>query len=155
MIDTKNKKIVFTPSDEILQTFGESEEDIINESNNELNHLFFKELDVLVQEKYRILVDLVCDSCITSFNYQIKPSEKFLNKFGLNTDVSFEIVTTPGYGKTKYLYKNIELKPDNYYLRPTPYYEVTTLQIIQEAIKQDKYNPDIKYLERGENLIIK
>jgi len=142
--------------------YKEEEELIEEEDNNitnsyyqDLSKEFFKELDVEVHKKYNTIFDKVADTGVTSFTYLVQLNEEILLKYGLNKDIDFEVVVYPNETKIKYLYKMVEMKPDNYWLRPTPYYEVTTIQMLRECIKQDAYTPDIKYLERGESELIK
>jgi len=131
------------------------DEEIVDSNQRETCKEFFKELDILVQNKYKELINLVVDSGITSFNYIVELDNNNISKFNLNKDIEFEVSATPGEGKINYLYKRIKIEPKNYWSRPIPYYEVSTLQLLQECIKQDTYNPDIKYLERGETEFIK
>ena len=128
----------------------EEDENITNSNNEYLMKEFVKELDIEVHKKYNSIFDIVADTGVTSFTYLVQLKEEILSKYGLNKDIDFEVVVYPNEAKIKYLYKMVEMKPDNYWSRPTPYHEVTTLQMLQECIKQDTCTPDIKYLERGE-----
>ena len=47
--------------------------------------------------------------------------------------------------------QSAEIEPNCQYIRSDKYNEVTTLQIIHEACKQETYKPNIKHLENGEN----
>ena len=129
----------------------EEDENITNSNNEYLMKEFVKELDIEVHKKYNSIFDIVADTGVTSFTYLVQLKEEILSKYGLNKDIDFEVVVYPNEAKIKYLYKMVEMKPDNYWSRPTPYHEVTTLQMLQECIKQDTCTPDIKYLERGES----
>jgi hypothetical protein len=113
---------------------------------------FFRELNVLVQRDYKLLQKLSKTTSvdIISIRYRVILSEDILNEYGLNKDVEFFVDATCDGGKMSYHYKNIKVEANCYYLRPDDYYEVSTLRILQECIKQDTYEPDIKFLERGE-----
>ena len=52
----------------------------------------------------------------------------------------------------KFYFKNIQLQPDCYYIRPDDYHEVTVLEILKQCIEQGTHTPDIKFLERGESI---
>ena len=144
-----DKKKIFKEIKEKLDIEKE-DENIVNSDNQYLTKEFFKELDIEVHKKYNIIFDKVSDTGVTMFMYLVQLDEEILLKYDLNKDIDFEVVVYPNEAKIKYLYKFNEIKPDNYWSRPIPYYEVTTLQILRECIKQDTCTPDIKYLERGE-----
>lgn len=119
-----------------------------------INQEFIEELDKLIQLEYKEVYKLTQESKlkILSLSYEIFLSDDVLLKFELNKDIRFIITMNSSKGGTKYLYKNIELKPINYYIRPDDYHEVSTLEILQQCILQDTYKPDIMFLERGEKL---
>ena len=112
---------------------------------------FFEELDKISQDKHKILLSLFngVDIDVVSVKIIVKISDEPKKRFGLNDDISF-LLKIGDTGKMKYLYKGIEIEPIKYYIRPSDYHEVSTLTILQEAIKQDTYKPDIMFLERGE-----
>jgi hypothetical protein len=86
------------------------------------------------------------------FECQIDMSTELKESFGLNDSIKFSLKANPYVQKVKYYYNDIEIKPDCYYLRPKDYHPVSTLRALQECIAQDKYNPDIKYLEDGKEI---
>jgi len=117
---------------------------------------FIKELDVIVQKDYEEIVNKItdCDIRVSSFNFHPHMSLKIKKKYGLNKNIGFMVTASAGSGgKTTYLYKGIIVEPDCYYLRPDDYHKVSTLTMLQEAIKQDTHNPDIKHLESGEKVV--
>jgi len=119
-----------------------------------MNEEFIKELDILAQKIYKnILADLKSSkSFIYKFSYWVDMNLETKTKFGLNDDIDFIVNVDSTGGKTEYLYKKMIIEPDCFYLRSNDYHEVSTLTSLQEAIKQDKHNPDIKYLESGEKI---
>ena len=113
---------------------------------------FIKALDVFVKKDYHQLIDDMKEwkTKLIKFSFIVETDKETKEKFGLNDDISFMVTINNQGGGVDYLYKGIPIAPKAYYLRPDDYHEVSTLRMIQEAIKQDKHNPDIKYLERGE-----
>lgn len=111
------------------------------------NEDFVKDLDLAVQHAWIAVRELFEKSPVKLANLQffVDIDEVILNKHGLNKDVTF--VVDAAKQKMQYCYKSIPLQPDAYYLRPKDYQEVTTLQMLHEAIKQDTSAPDIKHLE--------
>lgn len=120
----------------------------MKEKNNE----FIVELDKKAQEEYCVVRKLIVKSQIkiVGIEYVVDMDTEILSKFGLNSDIRFVLKATPDDGKIIYYYKNIEVNPLNYYVRPIDYHEVSTLRILQECITQDTFKPNIRYLERGE-----
>ena len=74
-------------------------------------------------------------------------SDELRSRFSLSDKILIELRCTAGLNKTFYSYDGIELKPDSYYIRPEGCQEVSTLQILHEAMRQDRYDPDIKHLQ--------
>ena len=112
---------------------------------------FFKQLDLISNKQHKTLNSLLRD-----LDFEIRTITMDVNldietkiKFGLNSDISFSL-KMDGNNKMNYYFKNAEVEPLCYYLRPDDYHEVDTLTILQECIKQDTHKPDIMYLERGE-----
>lgn len=113
------------------------------------NEKFIQELEKVNQENYKKFIDSLNnhDLEIQSVAIITKLSSELIQEFELNDDVSFVCQMNSEKGKMKYFYKNIELDPDCYYMRPHNYRSVSTLEILQECIKQDTNKPDIKKLE--------
>jgi len=105
-----------------------------------------------VQSNWTKIMELIRASTVNvhRYDFSVDIDPDILNKFGLNKDIDFLICVTITGGKATYYYKGVEIEPDCYYVRPNDYHEVTTLQMLQEAIRQDTNKPDIKYLENGE-----
>ena len=116
---------------------------------------FIKALDTVVKKNYNKILDNIkeWDIKINGFSFLPEMDLETKKRFSLNEDITFQVQITGGGGSTNYLYKGLIIEPDAYYLRPDDYHEVSTLTMLQEAIKQDTHNPDIKYLERGETEI--
>lgn len=76
---------------------------------------------------------------------------EFLKKWELNDFIMCEI-TFYGNNTTdsKFLYGGHEVQPDCYYMRPTPYTDVSLTRTLQECVKQETNKPDIKPIECGE-----
>ncbi|MCK9446874.1 hypothetical protein M0Q50_08500 [bacterium] len=111
---------------------------------------FLIELNSKVKENYKNIFNAIADKSlnIISFEFETILEDDLLKKYNLNNNIRFIVDDD----KMKYYYKNIEIKPDCYYSRPNDYHEVSILRMLQECIIQDKSDPDIKYLERGEEL---
>ena len=112
---------------------------------------FKKEINLIVERDWTKLMLKIDESGIkvSLIDFAVNLDEEVLVKFGLNNDILILCSATPQGMKIKYYYKFLELNPDCYYVRPVNYNEVSTLTILHEAIRQDKYNPDIKHLEKG------
>jgi len=113
---------------------------------------FFKRIEEVSSESRHKVMNAIIDTGVDSlsFEFVVNIGEESVSDFGLNSEIMITQHCTPELVKTKYYYKGVEVSPDCYYLRPEEYHPVTTLRILQECINQDKHNPDIKYLERGE-----
>jgi hypothetical protein len=111
---------------------------------------FLIELNSKVKENYKNIFNAIADKLlnIISFEFETILEDDLLKKYNLNNNIRFIVDDD----KMKYYYKNVEMKPDCYYSRPNDYHEVSILRMLQECIIQDKSDPDIKYLERGEEL---
>lgn len=111
---------------------------------------FLIELNSKVKENYKIIFNVIADKSlnIISFEFETILDDETLKKYNLNNNIRFIVDDN----KMKYYYKNIEIKPDCQYIRCDDYHEVSILRMLQECIIQNKNNPDIKYLERGEEL---
>ena len=111
---------------------------------------FLIELNSKVKENYKNIFNAIADKSlnIISFEFETILEDDLLKKYNLNNNIRFIVDDD----EMKYYYKNIEIKPDCYYSRPNDYHEVSILRMLQECIIQDKSDPDIKYLERGEEL---
>ena len=111
---------------------------------------FLIELNSKVKENYKNIFNAIADKSlnIISFEFETILEDDLLKKYNLNNNIRFIVDDD----KMKYYYKNVEMKPDCYYSRPNDYHEVSILRMLQECIIQDKSDPDIKYLERGEEL---
>jgi len=94
-------------------------------------------------------------SCITTLNFIVKMPEEFYSKWQLTPALEFEMHSTGGSGNMSYYYRGCEVRPDCYFLRPKGYQKVSTLQILQECVKQDTHQPDIKPLELPKDSEIK
>ena len=107
---------------------------------------FTEELSKYVESKSKEMVKFAEDSKLTILNIEVlvEVGEEFLAKWGLNKDIIFHLRNH----KCIYLYKNIEVDPDCYWLRPVDAKEVGTLAILKECIKQSTYRPSIKHLEK-------
>jgi len=119
----------------------------------EENKEFIVELDKETQILWKLLRKTISKTSIkiSGIQYLVELDDEILKKFGLNKDIKFIIDVRPtSGGETKYYYKNMELNPNAYYVRPDDYHEVSTLRILQESIAQDTHEPDIMHLERGE-----
>lgn len=115
---------------------------------------FIGELDVVIKKEHsRILDSIVELGTVISFEFIIDIEDK--EKYGLNDDISF-IVSANAYNnaKIKYCYDGVYIEPENYYLRPDDYHEVSILDILKESINQKTSKPDIKFLERGEKKLV-
>lgn len=114
---------------------------------------FINILDIEAQNTWSELKDITSKSNIQLFEIQfgIKMDEDVKKSFGLNEDIKF-VLNMSYETNMEYWYKNIPVKPECYYIRPDDYHDVPLLRILQECIIQDKHNPDIKYLERGETV---
>lgn len=113
---------------------------------------FIKELNEIVQKNYHRVLDAIkeLDVKVNGFSFLPEVPLEIKEKYGLNEDLTFMVGVSGDGGRTDYLYKGLIIEPDCYYVRPDDYHEVPLLTMLQEAIKQDTHNPDIKYLERGE-----
>ena len=111
---------------------------------------FLIELNSKVKENYKNIFNAIADKSlnIISFEFETILEDDLLKKYNLNNNIRFIVDDD----EMKYYYKNIEIEPDCYYSRPNDYHEVSILRMLQECIIQDKSDPDIKYLERGEEL---
>lgn len=106
----------------------------------EENKEFIVELDKEAQILWKLLRKTIGKTSIkiSRIQYLVELDDEILKKFGLNKDIKFIIDVRPASGgKTKYYYKNMELNPKCYYVRPDDYHEVSTLRILQESIAQD------------------
>ena len=113
---------------------------------------FMMEIDSIIdKQKSEIITAILSVSDkVSQIRFTADISENLLLKYDLNNDIAIHVNLTPEGGKVEYCYKGIPVEPECYYIRPDDYHKVSTLTILQECIKQDKHNPDIKYLERGE-----
>jgi len=115
------------------------------------NKMFFEELDKVTQDNYKEVVNALIkqNTKVYSFSYLIELNDDIILKYNLNNDIKFKCVVTPDSGSMEHYYKGRLVKPINLYIRPDNYCEVSTLTILQECIKQDRHDPDIRYLELG------
>lgn len=115
---------------------------------------FFKDLDIYAKKKFDDLKNRLKDNWGDLFSMDISYNvpQSILEKYGLNNDIGFFLKITPEKVNSMYLYKNMELKPEAYFMRPENYNPVSTLEMLQEAIKQDTPYPDIKHIENKNNL---
>lgn len=115
-----------------------------------LNEQFINELNEVNEKEWEKFYNALKDKEIklSTVRFVIEPDKEMLDKYGLNENITFiSNVRFTGEGKMEYYYKNLELDPECYYIRPDNYTEVTLLEILQECIKQDTNTPDIKQLE--------
>ena len=114
--------------------------------------LFTNEVDAVVQSEWKKIIQIIQDANVKvlSLKFEIKLKDDILTRFGLNNYFRFVAEFNPGESKMLYLYKDMVLEPINYYLRPEDYHEVSLLEILHQCIVQDTYQPDIRFLERGE-----
>jgi hypothetical protein len=112
-----------------------------------MNKEFFKEIDKVVQSSWEELQQLAksIKTQIMSIEFVVELDD--IQKYGLNKDILLVVNTYDK--KMKYYYKNLEIEPECYYNRPQKYYEVSTLDILQECIMQDSHTPNIKAMENG------
>lgn len=113
------------------------------------NKKLFEELEKINQENYKKFIESLNshDLEILTVTFITKLNNELIEEFELNDDISFSCEITPEKGKMEYYYKGLKVEPDCYYLRPDNYREVSTLEILQECIKQDTHEPDIKKIE--------
>lgn len=115
---------------------------------------FFKDLDLYSKEKVEDLKNrlkgILSDIFSIDVCYEVPIS--VLAKYGISNDIGFLLEIRPEKIQSKYLYKNMEIEPEAYYMRPENYNPVSTLEILQEAIKQGTPYPDIKHIENKNNL---
>lgn len=112
---------------------------------------FFAAIEEIAVPTYRKFLKAINDLAltVTYVDILLPVSDEFRSVFSLSNDISIKWRCT-GVCKTIYVYGGIELKPDGYYIRPEGCQEVSTLQILHEAMRQDRYDPDIKHLQMPE-----
>ena len=86
-------------------------------------------------------------SCIVELSYTLTLPDDLYRKWDLTPALEFVMKSIGGDGRMVYYYRGREVRPDCYFLRPKGYQEVTTLQVLQECVKQDIHAPNIKSLE--------
>lgn len=106
---------------------------------------FTKELSKYTVSKLNKVAKVAESSGLKIFNIEvlIEVGEEFLTKWGLDKDISFHLRNN----KCIYLYKNVEIDPDCYWLQPVDINKIGTHAILKECIKQSTYRPKIKHLE--------
>ena len=113
---------------------------------------FFADLDIDLNKKWDSIKSFMSTSSIKfiKFKFVIDLDEEKILKYELNDDISFVADINPDYTcSILYYYRDIELDPNCYYIRPEKYHTVSTLSILHECIKQKTCRPDIKFLEDG------
>jgi len=117
---------------------------------------FIKDLDIFATNTWKCFFEAVKDTGIKSDIFSVElfvsVDEEFLNKYDLNNKITFMLHSKNGKGKTIYLYNGMKIEPNCYYVRPKGYQIVSTLEMLQEAIKQNTYKPDITHLEMPEHV---
>jgi len=115
------------------------------------NKEFIEDLDKINQGHWEDLKNMIKNTKtkIYSITFETLLSDELFEKYELNNDIKIMVVAKPDYSDCLYYYKGLEVKPDCYYIRPDKYFNVNTLEILQECISQDKHNPDIKAIEDG------
>ena len=80
----------------------------------------------------------------------IPVDQETMVKFGLGKPgVEFKLIVNNN-GEASIIepcYYTIKIKPEGFWSLPDDYEEVGMLDILQEAVKQNRYNPDIKHLQ--------
>jgi hypothetical protein len=110
---------------------------------------FIEELGKYTESKLKNVVKVADNSGLKIFNIEvlIEVSEEFLSKWGLDKDITFHLRNN----KCIYLYKNVEVNPDCYWLKPVDINKISTHAILKECIKQSTFRPKIKHLEVKED----
>jgi hypothetical protein len=113
---------------------------------------FTKKLDVLAKAEWKKIYTCIkpFNTIITSITFELIVDDNILAKYWLNKNIKFFLEVDSDGSKMAYYYNNMPINPECYYLRPDPYYDVSMLEILWQSIIQDTYEPDIKFLERGE-----
>lgn len=123
----------------------------------ELEKKFFNELDSVVQIKWKDdifpQVKLLNVISIAILIKDEKISQIFKKYIGDNynkIDVVLSVDTTCYLKESKilYVYNNMEVKPEGYYILPDNAKYASMIDILKECIKQDTYKPDIKHLQK-------
>lgn len=110
---------------------------------------FFDDLDVFVKARHtEVMTALKSVKCfVHHIEYKVNVTPEFLEKFKLNSDLTFYVIFDASQAKIEYCYKDVPVKPDCHYIPPNNYVRVPTLYCMQEAIAQDSCTPDIKPME--------
>jgi hypothetical protein len=107
---------------------------------------FIQEIDVLFKEKWAEIFKALKDIAgIQSIEYGIDPSQEMLSKYGLNGDINFSANSRTE--QASYYYKGIKIEPLSFFILPDNSKEVSLLDLLQECIAQDTYEPNIKHLQ--------
>ena len=117
--------------------------------SNETSLDFFGELDVYVRNIVGVFFDKLKlgDIDCSDATIQVKVKPEFLEKYGLTNSIGFYVRLKNHGTRMMYCYNQIEIKPKSYYILPDNYRKPCTLEILQAAIQQDTYEPDIHDLE--------
>ena len=118
------------------------------------NNEFIKALNIFSQASYKSIKTLLIntDVNIVSMDFEVIPDNAFMEKYQIKNNIRFLIsVDYKDSAQMIYLYNNIPIEPECFYIRPDNYTEVETLEILHKCIKLDTYNPNIKKLENVKN----
>ena len=109
---------------------------------------FFNSLDEFIKPKYKKTLESIKELklSITDITLKVEVSQHFGDKFKLNENLTFGIDINSRRVKVLYFYKDLPVEPITYYVTPNNYVTPPTLLIMQEAIIQDTYAPDIHQL---------
>ena len=110
---------------------------------------FKTELDKIILDQYRVAYEKIVNLNIKvlSLKLLIELNSEFLSKYNFDDKLKVIVKMTPDENpQAEFFYNDIKIEPEDYYLRPANYQEISLLRKIQEAYKQDTYKPDIKFL---------
>jgi len=114
---------------------------------------FISELDELYKVGHTEILTMrkTMKTQFLSYTYQVDIPEEFLTKYELNSFCEFDCtISAESGGVSVHYYKGRKIKPDGHYIQKQNDTRVGLLQILQECVKQDTHQPDIKFLQRGE-----
>lgn len=110
---------------------------------------FFADLDVFAKSEYRKFMDVIekTNTQVMNAGLWLPVDDVFKKKYELNENITFLLKLAGNSGAMKYYYKGLEIKPDCNYITPEYYVAVPTLMVMQEAIKQNTHEPNIREIE--------
>jgi hypothetical protein len=125
-------------------------------NRKEENEKYRKEMDEIVSifwsDYYKKLksVDLITPT-LMRLELLIPVGEEFLTKYNLQSSgLEFKLIVTndeSASAKIEPCFYTTPIKPQGFYLLPDDYEEVGVLDIVQEAVKQNTYDPNIMHLQ--------